>query len=304
MPRLNAPDAAARRPDEHYLLSFDGTPLHYWFWPFCPAHADPPPTVPHSPNTVLIIHGAGEYAERYRHFAAFLNSRGYHAAALDLRGFGQSGGARAHVNHFSDYASDINIVAAHIAQLAGPKSLHLLGHSMGALACASAAADLHPTWLASLTLTSPCVALSFPVPPHLRAIGAVCSRLRPRQLFATKAISELLTHDPDLARQHRADPRIVHFMSARLFFQMNQAMNGYLGMARRIDVPTAIFQAGDDRVVSASASRSFFEAIPHKAKSFKLYPGLFHEILNESSRLAVYEDVVSYLDSYLSVSDL
>lgn len=248
-----------------------------------------------------MIHGAGEYAERYRPFAEFLNNRGYHAAALDLRGFGQSGGPRAYVNHFGDYAADINVVASHLTHLTGCKSLHLLGHSMGALACAAAAADLHPAWLASLTLSSPCVNLSFPVPPHLRAIGAVCSVLRPRQLFATKAISELLTHDPDIARQHRTDPRIVHFMSARLFFQMDQAMRGYLSLARRIDVPTGIFQAGDDRVVSASASKKFFDAIPHSAKSFKLYPGLFHEILNESARLAVYEDVVSYLDSYLSV---
>jgi alpha-beta hydrolase superfamily lysophospholipase len=290
MPRPSAPDAV-RRPDEHFLIARDGTAVHYWYWAV-------PVGGPVKPRgVVLMVHGAGEYGERYRAFGEHLNSRGYHAAALDLRGFGQSGGPRAFVRRFSDYIEDIAAVGDQALRLSEMPSLHLLGHSMGGLAAASAAAEERPARIASLVLSSPCFALQFPVPAHLRAIGAVCSVLKPAQLFATKAISELLTHDPVIARQHREDPRIVHFMSARLFFEMHRQMSRFQDLARRISVPTAVFQAEDDRVVNRRASRAFFEILPNPAKRWTLYPGLFHEILNETSRANVYEDVVSYLDS-------
>lgn len=278
-------------PNEHFLVSFDGTGIHYWLWPATAAQASPDRPM------VFIIHGVGEYAERYRAFAAFLNQAGYTVAAMDLRGFGQSGGPRSYVNRFEDYLSDIDAVAAQVLRMTGSRRIHLLGHSMGGLVATCAAASGHPPAVASLTLSSPCFALSFPVAPHLRAIGAVCSRIAPQTLFPTKAISELLTHDAEIARLHRTDPKIVHAMSARLFFEMHKAMKQYARMAKRIQVPTAVFQAGDDRVVNARVSKIFFEALDHPAKQWKLYPGLFHEILNETSRAEVHRDVLSFLDS-------
>lgn len=284
-----APKPFSAEPNEHFLVSFDGTPIHYWLWTAAKPLADQP--------VVLIVHGAGEYAERYRPFAQFLNQAGYAVAAIDLRGFGQSGGPRAYVNRFSDYLEDLDAVAAQVLRTVGSKKLHLLGHSVGGLIAASAAALDRPAHLASLTLSSPCLALSFPVPPHLRAIGAVCSRLAPKTLFATRAISDLLTHDKEIAQAHRTDPRIVHSMSARLFFEMHRQMQHPERLARRIQVPTAVFQSGDDRVVDQKVSRLFFEALDRPDKRWMLYPNLFHEILNETSRAAVYQDFLSFLNS-------
>lgn len=297
---MRPPDAPndprpSRSPHEHYLVGFDGTPLHFWLWPAQGAASKAGSAGERPP--VLIVHGAGEYGERYRPFAEHLNSIGYPAAAIDLRGYGQSGGPRAFAARFSDHSADVDAVARQVLRLTGSGRLHLLGHSMGALVCAQTAADTRPDWIASLTLMSPCFKLSFPVAPHLRAIGAICSALRPRQLFATRAISEILTHDTAIARQHREDPRIVHFMSARLFFEMHRAMRDPRSLARGIHVPTAVFQAGDDRVVDRETSRAFFESLPGTEKRWTLYPDLFHEVLNETTRASVYRDVVSYLAS-------
>ncbi len=277
-----------RSPNEHFLLSFDSTPIHYWLWPA----ADPTPKPP-----ILIVHGAGEYAGRYAEFADFLNREGFAVAALDLRGFGQSGGPRAYVRAFSDYTKDVEAVAAQLLSACDAKRFILIGHSMGGLIAAMAAAEAKLPGLAGLALSSPCFALSFPVPAHLKAIGAVLSNVYPQKLFATKAISELLTHDKAIAQKHRTDPGIVHFMSARLFFEMNSAMKRFMEFARRIDLPTSVYQAGDDRVVNARASRTFFETLKGPQKRWMIYPGLFHEILNESSRNEVHRDFLSFLNS-------
>lgn len=276
-----------RGPHDRFLVSADGTGIHYLFRP-----AENSPKAP-----VLIVHGAGEYAKRYQPFMDALNAAGHPAAALDLRGFGQSGGPRAFVKRFDDYRDDLNAVAAQVLCLAGGERLHLFGHSMGGLVAASAAADGSVPGLASLTLSSPCFALSFPVPPHLRAIGAVCSTLAPTQLFPTRAISEVLTHDPRIAREHKEDPGIVHFMSARLFFEMHARMRERASIARRITVPTAVFQAGDDRVVDRRASQAFFDTLTVTGKRWKRYDNGFHEILNETFRADVYRDILAFLGS-------
>ncbi len=243
------------------------------------------------------MHGAGEYGGRYSDFAQFLSRAGFAVAAIDLRGFGKSGGPRAFVESFSDYAADVDAVAAQLLRVTGSKTFNLLGHSMGGLVAASAASEHRMIGLASLTLSSPCMTLSFPVPAHIRTIGAIYSRLYPRKLFPTKAISDLLTHDKEKAGEHRTDPQIVHWMSARLFFEMNHTMQHFTDLAGRIDVPVGVFQAGDDRVVSALASHIFYESLSHSGKRWKLYQGFFHEILNETNRAAVYEDILSFLNS-------
>ena len=56
---------------------------------------------------VIVIHGAGEYAERYDEFAKFLNQNQLSVYCVDLRGYGKSGGARAYVKSLDIYAEDL-----------------------------------------------------------------------------------------------------------------------------------------------------------------------------------------------------
>ena len=59
----------------------DGTPLLVRSWE---------PTDPKA--SVVIVHGLGEHSGRYEHVGAALEAAGFRATAIDLRGFGASGG--------------------------------------------------------------------------------------------------------------------------------------------------------------------------------------------------------------------
>jgi acylglycerol lipase len=50
--------------------------------------------------SIVLVHGYGEHAGRYRHVIEALVARGYGVHALDHRGHGESEGARAHVERF------------------------------------------------------------------------------------------------------------------------------------------------------------------------------------------------------------
>jgi pimeloyl-ACP methyl ester carboxylesterase len=79
---------------------------------------------------VLLLHGFLEHAHAWHLVGPRLAAAGYRAAALDLRGHGDSGwvGAGGYY-HFADYASDVAFV---VRALGG--RVALVGHSMGATA--------------------------------------------------------------------------------------------------------------------------------------------------------------------------
>ena len=80
--------------------------------------------------SILIVHGAGEHCGRWDHVSAFLAYRGYAVTAFDLRGHGESGGPRFHVDDFDHFVDDV----ATVAETLDPALPWVLyGHSMGGL---------------------------------------------------------------------------------------------------------------------------------------------------------------------------
>lgn len=271
-------------PEDLRFVSFDRTPIHYIL-----QEADEKPQA-----TLVVIHGAGEHAARYKPLAAYFAARRIRSALLDLRGYGQSGGARAFVRSFDDYSGDILALARKLKS-DGTGPLFVLAHSMGALVAVHALALYSDEMARGLILSSPCFGLAFRIPPFIELVAKAQSVLSPHYLHPTRVLSEILTHDARLVEDHRHDPMILHKMSSRLFALMSDAMKRAPAYARSIRCPALVLQAGDDRVVNTTASRAFFEALPGPDKTFKLYEGLFHEILNETSREAIYNDILRWI---------
>jgi len=70
---------------------------------------------------VLLVHGIAEHASRHRHVAARLGQAGLDTHAYDLRGFGDSGGARAYVERWSRYHDDLEDQLAAVQGRATPE---------------------------------------------------------------------------------------------------------------------------------------------------------------------------------------
>lgn len=71
-----------------HMAARDGTDILVRHWPASG-------TAPWA--AFLIVHGLAEHSGRYNHVGRFLAAEGIDAHALDLRGFGGSGGRRASV---------------------------------------------------------------------------------------------------------------------------------------------------------------------------------------------------------------
>ncbi|MCA9577231.1 MAG: alpha/beta hydrolase [Sandaracinaceae bacterium] len=91
--------------------------------------------VPARGETVVLCHGFLDFAYSYVRVAVPLAARGYRVLAFDWRGHGRSGwvGAGGYY-HFPDYVQDLDRLLPQLVTEGEP--VHLVGHSMGATACA------------------------------------------------------------------------------------------------------------------------------------------------------------------------
>ena len=62
-------------------------------------------------------------------------------------------------------------------------------------------------------------------------------------------------------------------------------------------MPVLIVHGEEDKIVPISISKSFFNSISSRDKTFKEYKSLYHEILNEKERDYVIKDIISWLDN-------
>jgi pimeloyl-ACP methyl ester carboxylesterase len=110
----------------------------------------PPAGVAPRAETALLCHGFLDFAYSYVLVAAPLAALGYRVLAFDWRGHGESSWVgSAGYYHFPDYVQDLERLLPQLVAEGEP--LHLVGHSMGATACAMFA-GLRSDRLRSLSL--------------------------------------------------------------------------------------------------------------------------------------------------------
>src|SRR5580765_4795852 len=83
---------------------------------------------------VVITHGYAEHCGRYREVANVITRAGWAALSYDVRGHGQSPGARGAIDRFATYLEDLAAVLRAARDLvAADAPTVLLGHSHGSL---------------------------------------------------------------------------------------------------------------------------------------------------------------------------
>src|SRR6187200_2251029 len=102
------------------IISFDGTPLK------CLIRETG------SSQWLIVTHGLGEHLGRHQ-FMLKLFSQNFNIAIYDLRGHGRSGGKRATVGEFREFALDLESVILYLKKEFSMKVHTLFGHSMGGL---------------------------------------------------------------------------------------------------------------------------------------------------------------------------
>lgn len=282
------------------------------------------------PAAVLaIIHGMGEYAERYAPFASFMADKGVVVYAPDLRGHGttaETGGTMP--GHFADengwelVIRDVSQLMDHIRREHPDLPLFLFGHSMGSLiartymhrfgeglAGAIHSAASGPQGLlarAGVLIANREIRRVGPRGYSLRLAALLTGNFN-RRVPQVRTPFDWITRDAAEVDKYIANTRILKSFTAAFYRDM---IGGALEASRSArmaetpkHLPLLFISGGQDPLGGYGAglakTKQAYEKAGLRDVTMILYPEARHELFQESERETVMHDIWQWLKDRL-----
>jgi len=240
---------------------------------------------PGARRLVVIAHGYGEHIERYDHVARALRARGAAVYGPDHLGHGRSAGERVLIADVEHVVDDMAQVVERAQATYPGLPVVLLGHSMGGLIATRLAQRAERPRLAGLVLSGPAIGLG-PVLAQMIDAG-----------FADQPLDvTALSHDPAVGEAYAADPLVHHGPLQReslvgLFGAVDQVAAGP-GLG---SLPVLWLHGEGDVLAFYGSAKVLTQKILGEQLTSKSYPGAQHEILNETNKEEVLDDLSAFL---------
>ncbi len=253
---------------------------------------------------VVIVPGFAEHAGRYARLQTELASRGYSSFVIEARGHGKSTGPRGHTPSWQALHDDLTTVVGVLeSERRLPARRALLGASMGGLLAAEWL-PAHRGIFHGLVLVAPFFAASKVLPPFKVALANAVSWILPRLAQATGLRGHEMSHDETIVAAYDADPAVVRVMTARYFTAMRAAQARLRagvesGQDAILEAPVLLLHGATDPIASVDAAQKFMRLATVPGSETRIYPGMFHEPLNELDRNRVLADLARWLDRHV-----
>lgn len=267
----------------HFIRGRRGTLLHRQSW----LTASSPRGIVH------IAHGLGDHAGRHDRLASTLARSGYSVHALDQRGHGYSDGPRATIHRFPDVVADLD-TSVTLAQAENPElPAFLLGHSWGALASLSHAAQHHHHLSGIVAASS--AGSSLPIPAAQRAAVGTLAHVLPR-IGTRKLPFDRATRDSAAAHAFYTDALVYRRrVRAATAAQSLTAIHRLHTQLPTIAVPILLLHGTADVIAPTANSIFIHDRIGSADKTLVLFDGLYHQLFNEPEHEDVTTTVLDWL---------
>lgn len=249
-------------------------------------------------GVILLVHGAGEHSARYQHVAAFFTANGYVFAGLDHNGHGRSDGVPGHLVDFEDYSADLRLLQDRVVSEYGGLPLFLLGHSLGGLITCNYLLQ-HQAEFSGAILSGPAIKAEVEPPPYQMLLIRLLSTLAPK-VGVLQLDAAGVSRDPAVVEDYVQDPLVHHGkMSARKIHGLFNTMHKVQDRAGEIQLPMLVMHGQEDSMAAPSGSVVLDQRLGSADKTLVLYPGLYHEILNEPEQQEVMDTMLQWFDAHL-----
>jgi alpha-beta hydrolase superfamily lysophospholipase len=247
-------------------------------------------------GVIVIVHGFNAHSGHYAWAAEKLVARNLVVYALDLRGRGHSDGERFYVDKFADYVDDVKRVVALAKGREPGLPVFLLGHSAGGVVACIYTLE-NQKELAGLV----CESFAFQVPAPDFALAALkgLSHVAPHA-HVLKLKNEDFSRDPGIVAEMNADPLIAQEVQpTKTVAEMVRADERLKKEFPLVTLPVFILHGSADKATRPSGSQLFFDTAGSADKTLKIYDGGFHDLLRDTIKEQVMDDLQGWLDAHL-----
>ena len=244
---------------------------------------------------ILLQHGLGEYSTRYVHqyseIIPRLNELGFNVYAIDLPGHGFTPGIRGLV----DVNEGVKLHLKARAAIGKELPLFLLGHSLGGLVTIGSIMEQQEGLAGAVVSSS---AMQKPSSAFERVLSKIMATVAPSgPMPLPRPGLEALSRDQAVVDAAAVDPMFYQGKARNLVARTTLEVSDRVWeWARNWTLP-ALFVHGDkDTSTDHKNSITLFDKIASTDKSLKIYPGGYHELLNDLPKQEVLKEILDWLD--------
>lgn len=276
-----------------------------------------------NPIAILqIVHGMSEHIERYQEFAQFLNSKNIIVYGMNLRGHGKTGENASSLGHFEKdewkhMMADIEKFRLSQEALYQVPSF-ILGHSMGSFLTRTylnkydpnmAGAIIIGTGNADRTLTYKFT--KFFAGLYRQENYAYFIHKTAFKGFEKKEPFDWICSDKAQIEKYKNDPLCGFWMTAGFYYEFMRGLLQLSQLESDIGLKKSfplLFLAGEEDPVG-DMGRYVLKTVEKYNKhgfsdvNLKIYEKMRHEILNETNKAQVYDDILKFILSHCAKKD-
>jgi alpha-beta hydrolase superfamily lysophospholipase len=243
---------------------------------------------------LLLVHGLGAHSGRWEPLAQYFAQHNISSYALELKGFGQTGGIEGHVDSFDTYFEDILSLARIIRKENPDTKIFLLGESFGGL-LTFLLAHRSPELFSGLICLAPAFSIKIQVSLWDYFWVIVNSFRDPQKQFKLHFIGEMCTRDPKYQSQIDTDAREHRQVSAQFILNYFYAQRSVRKISTQLQIPVLFLVPIQDKLVSPHASKVIFYRLWAQDKEMIRYPEMYHALSVELGKEKVFADILHWL---------
>ncbi|UZD24114.1 alpha/beta hydrolase [Algoriphagus halophytocola] len=253
--------------------------------------------MPESPKaSLLLVHGLGEHSSRYAHLVEKLTEIGVSVFTFDGRGHGKSvkGKPTAYFKSYEDYLKDIDALFGKVKSYVPDVPAFLYGHSMGGGLVAAYVLKYQPK-ADGVVLSSPAIKEAEGTSQILIALSSVISKYLPK-LKALKLDANKVSRIPEEVEKYLNDPLVyTEAIPARTGYEVLQVMRFVQNLGSYFETPLLLIHGSDDGLTNPKGSELLFKKAKASDKTLKIFPGGYHELINDLDREEVMDLIVNWI---------
>jgi len=248
-----------------------------------------------SKAVTVLVHGYAVHSGRFTPFAEVLNKAGYDVFGMDLRGHGKSDGTPGDIEAFDFCAADLLKFIELIKGQNPGKKVFLIGHSMGGSISCLFASKYHDR-INGLVIASSLVHMSQDIPEILKKLARILAKIIPKmpmEYFHIEGLSRI--HEN--IEEYRKDPLIYNGkVRSRMGVHMLSLAQLVPDWISGVKLPMFIIHGGGDPIIAPGGSKELYDAAASEEKTFRIFPGLYHDVFYEPEVDEVTGAIIEWLD--------
>ena len=276
-------------------------------------------------GVVQIVHGMAEYVERYEEFAEYLTSKGFVVTGEDHMGHGKSVGKDGKFGYFCEQdpatvlVRDVHRLKKITQELYPNVPYIIMGHSMGSFivrnymyrygtginAAVIMGTGMQPKNLLSVSKTLARVQKLFFGSRHVsELINCLAFGLYNNEIKQPDTPFDWLSRDKERVARYIDDPLCGFTFTVNGFatlFELISRLHLQENLERiPKELPVLFISGAADPVgdYGKGVSRAYdsLQSVGLKNMRIKMYEGARHELLNETNRSTVFQDICSWIE--------